>query len=320
VLVYLTVDTELSPGLFRTFGSAGRRQIHESSIDGATPSGPVGVGYQMDVLDRHGLKGVFFVDPMPGLVWGIEAVTDIVGPIVARGHDVQLHIHTEWLQHAPKAPVSGRHQHIKDFTFSEQVELIGLASDFLVKAGAPKPIAFRAGNYGASDDTLVALAQNGLRYDTSFSPGFAGSPCRIGLPPNTSDPVEHRGIVEVPIGSIKARRGGFRHAQITALSDWELTDAIRHAASVGRKTFTIVSHSFELLSRDRSKANRIVMRRFERFCDAVSKMQDTATGTYLSNPPVPEGNPTGEVLPAKLVRSVLRVGEQAIGNWLYGAK
>ena len=59
-----------------------------------TPDGEVGIEYQMDVFDRHGLKAVFFVDPMPALVWGVEAISDVVGPIVARGHDVQLHLHS----------------------------------------------------------------------------------------------------------------------------------------------------------------------------------------------------------------------------------
>src|SRR3546814_13013590 len=138
----------------------------------------------MDMLERHGLTGVFFVDPMPALVYGPKIIAEIVRPIVARGHEVQLHIHTEWLRFArfnPAGKLTGRN--IGDFPLSAQKKLIGLSRDILVSAGAPEPHAFRAGHFGATDDTLRAPAAPAFPFARPLHPPSPGR----GSPP-TPDP------------------------------------------------------------------------------------------------------------------------------------
>jgi peptidoglycan/xylan/chitin deacetylase (PgdA/CDA1 family) len=98
--VYITIDTEYSAGIYAREGFACRQSNFDRSIAGITSDGSAGISYQMDVFDRYGLKAVFFVDPMPALIWGVDSIADIVGPITERGHDVQLHLHTEWLEFA----------------------------------------------------------------------------------------------------------------------------------------------------------------------------------------------------------------------------
>ena len=105
---YLTVDTEYSSGFTRRSGIDSRKKNFDRNIACKTASGSVGLEYQMNVLDAHRLKAVFFVDPMPALLWGAAAIEDVVGPIIARGHDVQLHIHTEWLELAGKQNPLGK--------------------------------------------------------------------------------------------------------------------------------------------------------------------------------------------------------------------
>jgi hypothetical protein len=46
--------------------------------------------------------------------------------------------------------------------------------------------------------------------------------------------------------------------------------ALDHAARGGQPTFVVVSHGFEMLSRDRSRPNRTVMARFERLCRHIA--------------------------------------------------
>lgn len=53
--VFLTVDAEAWPR-FRDWRETGLRQDVDREIYGATPSGRFGIGYQMDLLDRYGLK------------------------------------------------------------------------------------------------------------------------------------------------------------------------------------------------------------------------------------------------------------------------
>ncbi len=321
--VYITIDTEYSSGIFMRTGSAGRRDNFARSILGQTDGGDAGILYQMDVLDRHGLKAVFFVDPMPALVWGVDAIADVVGPILDRGHDVQLHIHTEWLAAAgTQNPLGDRTGHnIKDFSRDEQRILLDYAMQTLMQAGAPQPVAFRAGNYGANDDTLHVLGELGIRYDSSHCPGISDGYCAISLSANDNLPVEHCGLIEVPVAAIATNGNRRRHAQITALTAAEMIAAIRHAKQNGVAAFTLVSHSFELLSRDRSRINPIVRRRFERLCAAIAAMDGVDTATYRDAPPrlATIAGPA-PLLPHSPFRTVARMVEQAVGNALYGAR
>ena len=314
--VYLTVDTEYSGALFRDGGVAGRAANFETAVLGRTPRGEAGIVYQMEMLDRYGLKAVFFVDPMPALVWGAGAVDDVVAPILARGHEVQLHLHTEWLAFARTAPpVPGTGHDMKDFSRADQRLLIEWGIDALMAAGAPRPTAFRAGNYGANDDTLAALADAGIAIDTSHCPGIAQSRCAISLTGADRAPLCHGGVIEVPIGAIGGPRGTLRHAQLTALSHAELVGAVRLAVAERAQCFTIVSHSFELLSQDGRRINPILRRRFEALCRSLAELPGCRTVTYREAPPVAEPRAApAAVLPHRPLRAGLRMAEQAIAN------
>jgi hypothetical protein len=320
--VYITIDTEYASSLPGADGPGTRAENFARSILCETPSGPVGIGHQMDVMDRHGLTGVFFVDPMPALVWGVAAIEDVVGPIVERGHDVQLHCHPEWLALAPGNGLSRRTgRNIKDFALDDQVAILGWARDTLVAAGAPSPVAFRAGNYGANDDTLRALAAIGIEYDSSHCPALAGSgACDIALDAAVRQPVWHRGVIEVPVGCIGNFGGTLRHAQITALSLGELASAIEHACDTGIESLTLVSHSFELASRDRLRRNRVVAWRFERFCAALAAMPGCHAATYSAHPPRPAIERTVPTMPFNPLTGGVRVVEQAVSNALYATR
>ena len=321
--VFITIDTEYSSGLYTGPGAADREENFARSIACVTPDGPAGITHKLGLLKAHGQKAVFFVDPMPALVWGLAAIEDIVGPIIAAGQEVQLHCHTEWLAMAGEANplASGRTgRNIADFPFEEQCELLGFARDTLIAAGAPAPVAFRAGNYGANDETLRALAALGIGYDASHCPALPGSACRISLGPDTRDPVAHMGVIEVPAGSIGTIGGGQRHAQITALSLAEMLAAIRHAQASGREAFTLVSHSFELINRRKLAVNRIVRRRFTGLVEALAAMPGVETGTFADNPPRPHIAPEpSQPVPASLARTGMRLAEQWVSNTLYGA-
>ena len=317
--VYITIDTEYSSGMVAELGTGCRAENFARTIACRSDSGEAGIDYQMDVFDRHDMKAVFFVDPMPALVWGTGAIADVVRPIVARGHDVQLHIHTEWLEWAGAANPLGEGRtgrNMADFTLAEQLVLLAWAKDTLVAAGAPAPVAFRAGNYGANDDTLRALAHFGLRYDSSHCPALGGE---ISLGRRDRRPVEHCGVVEVPAGCIRSFGDELRHAQITALSAKELLCAVRHARDTGLDSFTVVSHSFELFNRDAGRINPVLKRRFERFIKGLAAMEGVHTATFAGIPPepLPKSYPPRPVLPHSPLRTGLRVVEQAVANVLH---
>ena len=124
----------------------------------------------------------------------------------------------------------------------------------------------------------------------------------------------------MPIGCIESGGNGLRHAQVTALSAAEMLAALDHANRHGIGAFTLVSHSFELLSRDRRRINHIVRRRFERLCAGLARIGVT-TATYAERPPaVAAAAGPAPVLPHSRWRSGRRLAEQLAGNLRYGAR
>lgn len=320
--VYITIDTEYSSGLCVGRSRADRVENYARSIACLTPEGPAGITHKLELLKRYGQKAVFFVDPMPALIWGIAAIEDVVGPILEAGQDVELHCHTEWLRlaEADNPLASGRTgQNIADFPLDEQFEILSYARDVLIAAGAPPPLAFRAGNYGANDDTLRALSELGLVYDSSHTPALPEA-CRISLGPDIRDPLLHRGMIEVPVGTIGTLDGGQRHAQITALTLAEMLAAVRHARLQGRGAFVLVSHSFELINRRRLAINHLVRRRFSGLVRDLAGMRGVSTATFRDDPPpLAMGSEPSEPVPATALRTGARLAEQFLSNTLYGA-
>jgi hypothetical protein len=319
--VLITVDTELSALLQQRGASV--RANYESSILGRCPAGDFGIGWQMDQLEDHGLKGVYFVDPLPALVLGERFITDIVARIVARGHEVQLHIHTEWLEWATQSPVGGRTgRNIASFSYDDQVTLLTLARDMLMRAGARQPMAFRAGNYGADDVTLAALNHLGMAWDTSFNADYLGNPCGISLPAGQIAPMRHNGMAVAPVSGLFDQPGHFRPAQVCALSSNEMTAALSHAAEQDHPLFTIVTHSFEMLSRDRMRPNRMVMDRFTALCRTIAAHPGlSTTGFATLDPAIADAQPAPLTrLQSTPLRTYKRIAEQVIATWIYERK
>ena len=314
--VFLTVDTELSLGSHQR-GVPPETNLAQS-VFGETAEGAFGIGWQMARLNRHGLKAVFFVDPLPAALFGPDLLKRIVAPILAAGHEVQLHIHTEWLRFLDRSPVDGRQgDQIADFSDEDQYALLGWARDLLVAAGAPNPVAFRAGNFGADDRTLAALARLGIVWDSSFNAAYLGAPCHIGLSHLQLEPVAHCGVTELPVTQIFDRPGRLRPAQLCALSGREMQAMLDHAAAHDHAMVTIVSHSFELLSRDRRRANHAVIDRFESLCATLAARRDAFSTSGFADLVLGPGDPAAQPLGPSWLRTAGRIGEQALAHWRY---
>ena len=316
--VLITVDTELSAGLHQRGYSPSEN--FNSSILGRCPTGDFGIIHQMECLDARGLKGIYFVDPLPALIYGEQIISDIVGPIVERGHDVQLHIHTEWLQWCPNSPVDERTgRNIADFSFTDQCTLLKYAAEILTRSGAARPIAFRAGNYGANDDTLRALYSIGIKWDTSFNPAYLNSGCGISLTADQTSPAIRECVLELPVSTIFDMPAHIRPAQVCALSSAEMRAALRHAILQNQPLFNIVTHSFELLSRDRKRENLSVINRFNSLAEMIVSDPSLTTATFadLDAKALLET----EFQPTRLSPGYFRTGrrmvEQVLTTWLY---
>jgi hypothetical protein len=276
---FLTIDTEFA----WRHHAAGRdaASIHTLSVE---PAG-VGLDWQLRVLAAHGLKATFFVDPMPALVYGIEPFARIVRAVLGAGQEVQLHLHPNWT----RARVDDRAAHAKfeliDHSAHCQRELLAKARELLIAAGAPAPVAFRAGSYAANDDTLAALAAIGIAYDSSHNGAHHPWPSAIGLPPERIAPVVRRGVVEVPVTVIEDRAGAYRNFQICALSAGEMRAALDHAIAERHVATTIVGHSFELATRAGTAPNRVHVRRFLALCALLAERRDVLPTAHFRDRP-----------------------------------
>lgn len=308
--VFLTIDTELM-WRHHTARCDLATQV-ERSIE---PAG-VGIAYQLALLARHDLKATFFVDPMPTMVFGLDAIRPTVEAIVAAGQEVQLHLHPNWAgARIDDVERHGRFELI-DYSLDEQRALIAGARDLLKACGAPDPVAFRAGSYAANDDTLAALADLGFAYDSSHNGADAPWPSQIDLPPRQIAPVERSGVVEVPVTLIEDMPGHLRQFQICALSQGEMRAALDHAAAEGHEAVTIVGHSFELANRTGTRPNGVHVGRFEGLCAMLADARDTLSTTQFRDLPAFAGSEEAAPLGPNRLRTRWRQAEQLWSNWV----
>ena len=314
----VTVDTELSAA-FQRRGMSLEDNLR-LSIWAEGRGQETGIGWQMAVLERHGLKGVFFLDPLPALVHGRAFLHPIVDAILSRGHEVQMHIHTEWLEWAAESPVEGRRgRNIGDFNLADQIALLDLAKRWLEEAGAPPIRAFRAGNFGASDDTLRALAHIGVMWDSSVNPAYLGRECAIAADPAQIAPQLLHDVIELPVSGIADRPSGFRPAQVCAMSAAEMRAGITHAMAERHPAYVVVTHSFEMLSRDRRRPNRAVMNRFESLCRSASAFPGMTGAGFADLDPQLANLPARALTRAapSRTRTMMRQAQQAWATWRY---
>ena len=111
--------------------------------------------------------------------------------------------------------------------------------------------------------------------------------------------------------------GGLRPFQICALSSQEIEAALGHADRHGHPLATIVSHSFELATRDGKRVNKLVRGRFDRLCAFLEANRETMpTGTFAELDALPPAR-ASKPLPAVSLRTYRRMAEQAWGTARY---
>lgn len=310
--VLLTVDTELSPGWHINNGISVRANL-DSSIYG-TPGGAYGLPFQLQTLSDSGLKAVFFVESLSPIATGLAPLQEVVDLIEDAGQETQLHVHTEWLAAAEVNPLGQRvGQHMHQFSLEEQTHIIGTAKRHLEQCGVSSVSAFRAGNYGANNHTLQALANNGLVFDSSYNYTYLGTSCQIQFPRMLTGPVHKHGVWEVPVTCFTDRPGGFRHVQLCACSFRELSQMLLQAHAAGTDTFVIVSHSFELINRSRTRANKLVVARFLRLCRFLASRQDLFRTVGFNDLSLREGQQPA-ALSSSLWSTAQRYAQQSMGR------
>lgn len=274
--VFLTVDVEIWcdgwNDIDAKFPSAFRRYIY-----GPTSRGDYGLPYQLHQLQEHGLTGVFFVESLFSTRFGLEPLAEIISLVRERGHEIQLHLHTEWVDESDKPlldNITGKKQLLRYFSLPEQTILIQTGAQLLELAGGRSVNAFRAGNFGFNRDTLRALATNRIVFDSSYNATIFGLDSGVspGIP--LVEPTECEGVYEYPMTVFHSGARSLRHAQLTACSHREMEGLLWQALESSRKAFVILSHNFELLNSSMNRPDDIVVARFRNLCSFLDRHRD----------------------------------------------
>lgn len=316
--VFFTVDVEVWCdgwlNIDEKFPNAFRKYIY-----GPTSKGNFGLQYQLDVLKGHGLTGVFFVEPLFSTRFGGQPLAEIVGLIRESKQEVQLHLHTEWVDESKEPLLEGAHakrQHLRYFSMEEQTILIAAGAELLKQVGASNITAFRAGNFGFNRDTLRALAANRIPFDSSYNACLFGSDSGVMPGVTVVDPIVCEGVYEYPMTVFKDGTGSLRHAQLMACSYKEIEGLLWQALETRRSSFVILSHSFELLNQAMDRPDDVVVKRFQRLCSFLDQNRDSfrVRGFQGLKPQVTQRQPAP--LTSPIWRTGARMMEQAY-RWKY---
>lgn len=275
--VLLTIDTEVHP-INKDWRSDGLQRDIKRDIEGMVDGRRIGLDFELGVLARSGLKATFMVESMFSAVpeVGTAPLESVIRRIQNGGHDIQLHLHCEWIPYCPALSVPYRGNYQKYYSGSEQQQLICFAAKQLQQCGASKPIAFRAGMYAADEGTMRALHMADFKYDTSFNIDFPEI-CKLPTPPSLGAAHQISGVQEVAVSAFMDYPGHFRPTEICACSAHEMIRALEQAELSGWSHFVIVCHSFEMLSgrwQGKLRIRNEVVGRFEQLCAYLGRHRD----------------------------------------------
>ena len=267
------------------------------------------------------MKSVFFIESLHASLFGPRHLEEVVGVVQDHGQEAQLHVHCEWMEHASKDVFGGRTAtDISEFSIDEQAELLAIARNNLMEAGAAAVTAYRAGNYGANNDTLAALVRNGIHFDTSYNLAYLSEACKISVPQKLTGPIKIGDLVEVPVTWFRDGPGHTRALQLCACSLAEMKHVLTSLHAAGAKAAVLVLHSFELLSRDKSRVEKIARARFLGLCKFLADNRHRFETVGFNDVMHWREEALGDNPPAvrsAVTRTALRIGEQVAGNLLY---
>jgi hypothetical protein len=168
----LTCDTEALP-------SAATEDHVDRLIWGRFPGqhSGAGIGLMMDVADETGVKISFFFDVFERLKYGQE-IDYAARYIVDRGHDLQLHLHIEFLtpefwQAQGCYPVTWA---MNLFDYRSATRLLEYGIDLFEQMSGRRPVAYRGGAFRYNSNILKALHDLGVPLSFHYYPSTIHMP------------------------------------------------------------------------------------------------------------------------------------------------
>ena len=318
--VFITVDTEVWcngwDNLEQRFSDQFRKYVY-----GPTRQGDFALPGTLSILEEYNIPAVFFVEPLFSAKFGLAPLQEIVGILQEKDQEIQLHLHSEWVDEAGDRLLPGITEKLRNLTYcsrEQQRQLIQWGLARMSEAGADGINAFRAGSYCANRDTLRALADNKLTFDTSYN--LAGSNGVADMSPGEilSQPRRIDSIFEYPVSTIKdPLTKNFRHMQINSLSSAELLYCLNSAYAMGLDSLVVVTHNFELLSPDKTRVDAYALKRFRDLCRYLDDNRDRFLVRGFRELTPSDVQPQPDIASGRRIPAGLRFIEQAVRRALY---
>ena len=262
IRVIFTVDVE---------GHVGQDPVNRL-IYGITKGGKGrGIDLLMDLLDEFGVKGLFFVDMAEAWDYGEEKVIDVLNHINRRGHNTGVHIHPDHMADPDR-------RFLHEYSREEQYDIIRKCTELYKEALGKRPEVFRAGGYGADQNTLEILA--GLGYKADFSQFYGQKNCHIDPPCASIRPRKlDNGISEIPVTVFRSFSSPFysRTDKIDASQPfWEYRRVMRDFRNgIYGDIIVMFAHSFSMLDwRSRPDSPRFSSSKYRRLRKQVEYVAD----------------------------------------------
>lgn len=329
--VFITVDVECSMG--GAFANTTFRPVPPSrGMMGKYGDRRLGVPLITEILNRHGVKATFFVEAFAEEQSYPGQTEPVCTYLLDHGQDVQLHLHPAYKQYdrfrRGMAPCPTADD-LTDLPRERQLELLREGAERIRRWTGKAPVAFRAGNMAASEETLGLLPTVGIGIDSSYTFPFAGGQCRFS-PANPYNGSRWYGdVLELALSGFtlpplpgEARA---KPLDIVGVSFEECREAIRRICGAGADA-VLIFHSFSLfkvrnVQYDGGRMNWIVARRLRRLCEwlaAHAKEFPTYTFSQLGRAIADNQYEAKAVAPPRLsgARAVVRKAIQ-VYNSLY---
>lgn len=281
--VCLTVDVEFSLG--RTFQGVGNLPIGLDRIYCPIGQEDWGLGRILDTLQQYQLPATFFIEALHVFHFGYEPMAGAVDRILRAGHDVQLHLHPQWLffrdqDWRRRLPCRPPADNCEGRGEDEILEMIDLGLEAFARWGAPRPIALRTGALRVDRTVYRAMRRRGLYLASNVGLGafepiepelhLAGGRIRV------------HDVLEVPVltyrqatfGSLKA----LRLLTITSTSAEETRALLEQASRSHQSPCIILTHPHEFVryfdSDKPVSPSRINLRRLIALCRLLGRERD----------------------------------------------
>jgi peptidoglycan/xylan/chitin deacetylase (PgdA/CDA1 family) len=235
-------------------------------------AGKHGIGRMMDLLERHQVRGTFFLNVYEAAKHGEEALARTARAIHSRGHDLELHTHPRPMY---------RPYGMSQASFEEQLEILEKGIGLIGGWTGKRVVAHRAGAFLANGDTLRALTAAGLAADCSLAPGNHDAVPLMNELGASNSAQRVGGVWEIPVTYYDQLRIGpwrsRRILDIEASSLAEIKRVTRAAVRQGLPTVCILMHSFSFTRA--GQPDERVIRRFSALLEWLRQQADIQIGT-----------------------------------------